>query len=303
MTTSVAVVAHSGKTFGGGLAQLRELLAAEGITAPDWHEVDKSRKAPKKVRQALRDGAQLLFVWGGDGMVQRCLDTVATVRAESGKLASAADQIVVAILPAGTANLFASNLGIPTDLTDAVRVGLFARRRRLDLGRINGEHFAVMAGAGFDGEMIKEVDGGGKDRWGKLAYAFSGLRHMNDSLVAMTITVDGAEWFDGEASCVLFGNVGTITGGVRAFDDARPDDGLLDIGVATAANAGQWARTMGRMALGRSAESPFVEITQGRKIKVKLHEPMVYELDGGDRGKAAKLKAEVARSAVTICLP
>jgi diacylglycerol kinase (ATP) len=308
MTPSVAVVAHTGKTFGGGLSELRELLAAEGVTAAGWHEVDKSRKAPKKVRQALRDGARLLFVWGGDGMVQRCLDAIATHQAEAGPKGAQpadqpADQVAVAILPAGTANLFAGNLGIPADLAGAVRVGLFGRRRRLDLGWVNGEHFAVMAGAGFDGEMIKEVDGGGKDRWGRLAYALSGLRHMNDDLVTMSVKVDGTEWFHGEASCVLLGNVGTITGGVRAFDDARPDDGLLDIGVATAANAGQWVRTMGRMAVGRSARSPFVEITQGRKIKVKLHEPMVYELDGGDRGRAGKLKARVARSAVTVCLP
>jgi diacylglycerol kinase (ATP) len=300
---TVAVVAHRGKTFGGGLSELRALLAAEGVT-PAWYEVDKSRKAPKRVRRALRDGAQLLFVWGGDGMVQRCLDTIASARdGDSAKLAGAAEQVAVAILPAGTANLFAANLGIPTELPAAVRTGLAGRRRRLDLGRINGEHFAVMAGAGFDGEMIKEVDGGGKDRWGRLAYALSGLRHMNDRAVPMRIAVDGRPWFEGEASCVLLGNVGTITGGVEAFDDARPDDGVLDVGVATAANAGQWARTLGRMALGRSADSPFVEMTQGTKIKIKLSEPMVYELDGGDRGKTTRLTARAVRSAVTLCLP
>jgi diacylglycerol kinase (ATP) len=60
---------------------------------------------------------------------------------------------------------------------------------------------------------------------------------------------------------VLLGNVGAITGGVEAFDDARPDDGPLDVRMATA-DAGKSARTLGRMALGRSAESPFAELIQ-----------------------------------------
>ena len=103
-----------------------------------WFEVDKSKKAPKRVRRALADGADLVFVWGGDGMVQRCIDELADPSA------------TLAIIPAGTANLFASNLGIPKDLTAAVEIGLHGARRSFDVGVINGEHFAVMAGAGLD---------------------------------------------------------------------------------------------------------------------------------------------------------
>ncbi|WP_328414393.1 hypothetical protein OG470_19975 [Micromonospora sp. NBC_00389] len=106
-------------------------------------------------------------------------------------------------------------------------------------------------------------------------------RPVRGELVRTRITVDGADWFDGEASCVLFGNVGTITGGIRAFDDSRPDDGCLEIGVSTADGAVDWTRTLGRMAAGRTEESPFVRITRGRKIKVRLAAPRTYELDGG----------------------
>ena len=66
-------------------------------------------------------------------------------------------EAVLAILPAGTANLLATNLQVPTDLTDAVRVGLKGERRRFDTGSVNGEHFALMAGAGFDARMIKQA--------------------------------------------------------------------------------------------------------------------------------------------------
>jgi diacylglycerol kinase family enzyme len=109
--TSVAVVAHSAKRLGGGLGELRSVLAAEGVTEPLWAEVPKSRFAPKRVKEMLKQGADLVFVWGGDGTVQRCIDVLA------------GSDATMAILPAGTANLFATNLGIPKDLEAAVRIG------------------------------------------------------------------------------------------------------------------------------------------------------------------------------------
>ena len=103
MTKKIAVVAHAGKTLEGGLPQLRRSLAEHGVEDPMWAEVPKSREAPKQVKRFLKEGAEHFFVWGGDGMAQRCIDTLAGSGA------------TVAIIPAGTANLLASNLGLPTD--------------------------------------------------------------------------------------------------------------------------------------------------------------------------------------------
>ena len=119
----VAVIAHSGKSFGGGLPELRAVLTSRGITDPFWAEVPKSRKAPAQIRRALDAGADLIFVWGGDGMVQRSVDMLAGTQAQ------------LAVLPAGTANLFASNLAIPKDISEAVDIGLRRVVRRLDVGR------------------------------------------------------------------------------------------------------------------------------------------------------------------------
>ena len=77
-------------------------------------------------------------------------------------------------MPAGTANLLASSLGIPKNVEQAVDVGLRGERRRIDVGRINGETFAVMAGAGLDARMIGDADGALKDRFGRLAYIWTG---------------------------------------------------------------------------------------------------------------------------------
>lgn len=291
----VAVVAHQRKTLGGGLDELRRRISDEGVEDLLWYEVPKSKKAPKQVRRALKQEPDLLIVWGGDGMVQRTLDAIAG--SEGGA------KVPVGIIPAGTANLLATNLGVPHDLERAVQIAFHGRRHRLDLGVLNGEHFAVMAGIGFDGAMIQDADGKLKDRLGKLSYVYTGLRHLDDPAPKAKIKVDGTDWFKDDATCVLVGNVGTITGGVTAFDDAKPDDGWLDVGVATARGAAQWARTMGRMAVGRSEDSPFVHMTRARRIDVKLREPLTYELDGGARDAVKKIRIEVAPAAVKVCVP
>ncbi len=292
MAERVAVVAHRKKTLrGGGLDALRAALAREGVQDPLWYEVGKSRKAPAKARRAVADGADLVLVWGGDGMVQRI----------TGALAGSGTP--VGLLPAGTANLLARNLGVPVDLGPAVRTALHGADRRIDLGTFDGEHFAVMAGVGFDAAIVGGADRRAKARLGRLAYFRAGLRGMRGPTVPARVTVDGEVWYHGPVSCVLLGNVGRITGGIPAFDDAEPDDGLLEVGVATAEGALQWARTLGRMALGRSERSPFVRITRGRTVDVRLDAPMPYELDGGARGTVRTFTASVEPGSLTVRVP
>ena len=286
----VAVVAHAGKTFGGGLLELRRELERQGVTDPIWHEVPKSRKAPKQVKRALAEGANLVFAWGGDGMVQRCVDAI------DGKAA-------LAIIPAGTANLFASNLEIPQDIEQAVRIGLGGHRRTLDVGRMNGERFAVMAGAGFDARMIRQADAGLKDRIGRVAYVWTGVNELGRKPFEAKIKVDGSTWFDGRASSILFGNVGKLFAGVEAFQDARPDDGELELGVVTADGMLEWARTIARTAAGSSHASPYVQVTRAKEATITFDRKVLYELDGGDREKVKKLDVEVEPSAIEVCVP
>jgi diacylglycerol kinase (ATP) len=288
----VAVVAHSGKTFGGGLPELRRVLAAEGVDEPLWYEVPKSRKAPAQVRRALKDGADLVFAWGGDGMVQRCVDVLA------------GSNVGLAIIPAGTANLFAGNLGIPKDIEGAVAVGLRGERRSLDVGRFNGERFAVMAGAGFDAAMIRDAGNGGlKERLGRVAYVWTGSKDVRSKPFRAEIKVDGVGWFKGKASCILVGNVGKLFAGVEAFEDASPDDGKLELGVVTAEGLLEWGRVLARTAVGTPSKSPFAQTTKARSVKVKLNRKVLYELDGGDRTKVKAFKVKVEPDAVSVCVP
>jgi len=287
----VAVVAHSRKSLGGGLPELRRILAREGVTRPLWHEVKKSRRAPRYARQAAASGADVVFVWGGDGTVQRCIDALAGT------------DTAVAILPAGTANLLASNLSIPRDLHEAVRIGLHGDRRRIDTGSVNGERFAVMAGAGFDARMIADADRGAKERMGRAAYIVTGIRNLGARRVRAAVKVDGAHFFDGKVACVLAANVGEILGGVRAFPRAQPDDGCLELGVVTAKSPLQWARTFGRIGLGHPERSPFATVTRGKKFVIRFDREVQFEVDGGARPASKKLRIKVRPNSVTVCVP
>ena len=287
----VAVIAHRRKTLGGGLTELRGALGAAGITDPAWFEVPKSKKAPKQARKAVKEGAELILVWGGDGMVQRCIDALV------------GSDVTIGIIPAGTANLLATNLGIPHDLGEALEIALAGRSRRLDVGVVNGEHFAVMAGAGFDARMIDGVDSAGKTRLGSLAYVRSGAAALRAAAEQMHVIVDGVTFFEGQASCVLVGNVPRATGGLLVFNDAVPDDGRLDVGVVTAEGTIQWLRVLSRVALHRGDSSPFVETIQGHTIDVRFYQPVVFELDGGTRPPTDRLQFEVKPAAITIRVP
>lgn len=289
--STVAVVAHARKSFGGGLRELREALGREGVTHPLWYEVKKSRQAPKCARQAVAEGAGLIFVWGGDGTVQRCVDALAGTG------------VVIAILPAGTANLLATNLHVPDHLTEAVRVGLHGNHREIDTGSVNGEHFAVMAGAGFDARMIAAADRALKKRWGRAAYLYAAVRSLFARPVMATVQVDGRRFYKGRVSMVLVGNVGTILGGVEVFTAAKPDSGLLELGVVTTRNPVEWARVLGRVALRSADRSPFVEMTRGQSFHVKFDRKLPYELDGGDRPPTRHLHIDVHPRSVTICVP
>jgi diacylglycerol kinase (ATP) len=289
--TSIAVVAHRRKQLDGGLDELRKRLAAEGCADLPWFEVDKSRKAPKRVREAIEGGADLVLVWGGDGMVQRAIDTVA------------GSEVAIGILPAGTANLLANNLDIPIELEGALHVALRGVRRRIDVGRINGECFAVMAGTGFDAEMIRRADRTLKRRAGRFAYVWSGARALGMPRRQTRVRVDGVTFFEGKASCVLVGNVSTISGGLTPFPEAKPDDGVLDVGVVTARGPTQWAVVLTRLVTGGAEKAKHVMTTRGRSITVKIDEAVPYELDGGDRTKTTRLRIDVEPAAVTICVP
>ena len=223
---------HAGKRLGGGLSELRRALSRYGIDDPPWRGVLKSKHVPAQVENLADQGVDLLFVWGGDGTVQKAIDALV------------GRPVTLAVLPAGTANLFARNLGLPDDLQACVRIGLHGPRREIDVGKINGEHFGVMAGAGLDALMIRDSDGL-KDAVGRLAYVWTGVKNVRLEPIPMKIDVDGAAVVPGRRDVRPRGErrrrprrdpCSPTPAGRRPTADRRRDGG----------RAMDWARTLGR---------------------------------------------------------
>jgi diacylglycerol kinase family enzyme len=160
-----------------------------------------------------------------------------------------------------------------------------------------------MAGAGLDARMIKDADGGPKDRFGRLAYIWAASKNLRVEPFKARVEVNGDLWYKGDASCLLIGNVGALFGGVEAFESARPDDGELEVGITHAESLGQWARTVARTAVGSAGQSPFVRVTKAKRIDVEFNRKVLYELDGGERDEVKRLKVKVEPGAINLRVP
>jgi diacylglycerol kinase family enzyme len=292
----IGVVINDDKLLAGsGLEELRAALADAGHADPPWYEVPKSKKAPKQVVRLVEDdGVDRLLVWGGDGTVRRAADTI---------LRKGYDHVSLGVLPAGTGNLLAENLGIPIDLHGAVDVALHGAVERIDAGLVNDDqHFLVMAGTGFDALLIKDADDV-KDRFGKLGYVWAAVKNRNAGMAQAEVFIDDEPWFTGEASCVIAANVGRLIAGIPAFPDASPTDGRLDVGVAVARRAPDWIRLFGSVVTHRVESSPFAKVTRAEKVRIQLDRTLPWEADGGDRDRTDHFEIRCIPQAVSICRP
>src|SRR4029079_11194201 len=113
-----------------------------------------------------------------------------------------------------------------------------------------------MAGVVFDASMIRGAGSGDlKNRLGRAAYVWSASTSLRKKPFKARVKVDGVTWYKGKASCILLGNLGKLFGGVKVFEDARPDDGKLDVAVVTADGLIEWGRVLGRLASDTPSES------------------------------------------------
>lgn len=180
-----ALVVNSTKADGGTGSLRRTLTAAVAAAGwePLWLETTSADHGRGAAARALREGASLVLVYGGDG----------TVREVTGTMAGSG--VPLGLLPAGSGNLLARALGVPvTDLGAALRIALHGRDRPIDVARVAGtdpvERFCVMGGVGLDAAMIRDAPERWKALLGWLAYLGAAVRNLGRPTVPMEIRVD-----------------------------------------------------------------------------------------------------------------
>ncbi len=289
--SKIAVVANTQKFIGKDVRRLRGSLAAAGFTDMRWYDVEKGSESKTAAAKAMKKGATTIVVCGGDGSVRAASE------------AMVGTDVALAVVPSGTANLFASGLELPTDIDDIVELIARGDRRSIDTGVCNGLTFNVMAGSGFDVAMLNDAEQS-KERLGTIAYVGAAVRETrNRKMFHTEVTVDDKNFYEGPASCVLLGNTGSLKGGIEAFPDASPIDGRLHVAVVTATGVREWAHLMLTAVLRKQQWSGSAEIADGTEITVKFDRKRSFELDGGVKGKEKKLDFEIRPRSLVVCAP
>ena len=290
--TRSAVVANPAKVKEGGPQhqQIHAALASAGWSKPLWLETTWEDPGGGQTRQALQGGAEVIFACGGDGTVAACASELTGTSA------------ALAVVPSGTGNLLAANLGLPARPAGAVAIATAQGRRRLDVGVVGDRCFTVMAGMGFDAQMLRDTPETLKARLGWPAYAIAAARHLCETPMRVTISLDHAPAFTRQARTVLVANVGRLQGGLQLLPSATPDDGLLDVAVLMPPRRRSWLPLAWSLIRHRPA-APVMETFQARHVEISSDREQPRELDGDLIEPSNTLTAAVRPAALWVCVP
>lgn len=297
MTTALVIGRRrKGRPIADAVHETQRRLEGAGWSV-DSEFVDRKRQLRSHAARAVKAGADIVVAVGGDGVVLQVVQALADT------------QVALGIVPMGTGNLLAGNLGIPRRLDRAVEVLTNGGRRRIDLGRVTiGDDrllFSVACGIGFDAEVMKATAKSQKDRWGKLAYVASAIRQSRRVRdVTHRVTIDGVD-STMEATQVFIANFGRMGLAMKPRLNIEPDDGALDVIVVQATGrlpgllAGWEALRQGEE--GESSEG-HVFRAKATEVGIETEPSRLVEIDGSVVG-TTPIKVTIRPAALTVIVP
>jgi YegS/Rv2252/BmrU family lipid kinase len=280
------------------LARARAELAAAII---DEHRLDgevfvteRSGHARELTHAARRRGVTLLVAWGGDGTVN-----------EVGSALIGSDASL-AIVPGGSGNGLARELGIPRDPSSAFRVIFEGRTRVIDAGELDGHMFFNVAGIGLDARVAHRFAIGGLERRGFVRYLELAAREiLSFTPVDCSLTTD-----DDGSVCrvrpllIAIANARQYGNGALIAPDARLDDGKLDIVIVEHRAPWRVLVQAPRLFSGTVAQVPGVSIRRALSAVISADAPLVYHVDGEPHVGGLSVKARIHPGALrVVCNP
>jgi diacylglycerol kinase (ATP) len=251
----------------------------------------KSGDAFSQAREAASAGIDVVVAYGGDGTVMEVAEGVAGTGA------------VLGVLPGGTANLMAHELGVAMGVEKAAQIIVDPKSKRvpIDLGLANGKHYILRCGAGWGARQVADATRELKDRWGTLAYFFGKVKAWGESdVVSYVVEMDGVV-HDFEAFSVSVVNAGNVgLGPLRLGRDISVSDGLLDLLVLR----GKGMKALGQLstAVAGVASGTEIEHAQGSHFRVEATPAQPVQLDGEIFGDTP-LDIGVVPGALTAIVP
>ncbi|MGH3780546.1 MAG: diacylglycerol/lipid kinase family protein [Pseudonocardiaceae bacterium] len=275
--------------------QITQVCVELGWKPPLWLQTTIKDPGGGQAAAALAASADVVLACGGDGTVRH----VAQVLAGSGT--------AMGLLPTGTANLLARNLGIARrDLAQATRIALSGKTRAIDVGRVliddraEEQVFLVMAGMGFDAAIMAGAPHELKARLGSLAYVVSGVRALSGLRASITLAVDGQLELPRPVRAVVVGNCGKLLGGLVLMPAARVDDGLLDVVTIGPRGIIGWLAVTARVLTRRRHGHRIVQHWQGSTVIISSDTAQQAQLDGDPVGEARGMRMRVDQGALLV---
>ena len=296
-------------------AEVGRQQRAAGWGESIWIATTEDDPGQGAAREAIEAGATMVIAAGGDG----------TVRAVAEGLQKTS--ISLALLPSGTGNLLARNLGLTLDDPEqSISAAFSGTDRAVDLGLIDIEHdddttsthaFVVMAGLGLDAKMLANTDDDLKKKAGWLAYARAlslTLRDKNE--LRFQYSLNGAPNRTLKAHTIIVGNCGALPAKIVLLPDASVDDGEFDVVVMRPKGLVGWVQifvkvlwengVLNRTKAGRALmtkEVSALRYVKATDLKVQLAHPAELELDGDGFGTATGFHARIVPGGLTIRAP
>jgi diacylglycerol kinase (ATP) len=291
-----AVVYNPTKISDQFCALLEDRLLRMGWVDTLWLETSSEDPGRAMTQQAVAEDVDLVIGAGGDGTVRIVADGLAHTGTPMG------------LIPAGTANLLARNLDLPLEEGPAIEVALGSHTRTIDLVKITvddrpPEHFAVMAGVGVDAMIMDETDDNLKDKVGSAAYFVAAGKALGRLPVRMRVQLDDHRPVSRNAMLCVVGNVGKLRGNLTLIPGARPDDGVLDLYIASPRRFRHWIKLALRLITRQPKRDDQVDQHSGRRVRIRIDGKDNYQLDGDVVGESTSLTAEIQPGALTVCAP
>ena len=263
------------------------------------HQTEHSGEATELARRARDKGIDAVFVVGGDGTINEVINGIA------------GSQVALGVLPGGTGNVWARELGLPRlsplhlqPLVDAIQALFPCSTRRIDLGLANGRYFLQWSGLGLDAAVTYAMEPRTRiqRRMGAIVYISTGLNTAANLVGQRTrIYIDGMRIY--RRSILIVVSNSQLYGGItRIATDARLDDGLLDISVFEGRGFGSILRTFFSVLTGLHVYDPRHTSYRGREIQVHTDKPMPVHVDG-DPFSTTPFECEVVPRALTVLIP
>ena len=216
--------------------------------------------------QAVNEGFETVVAAGGDGTINDIVNGLA------------GSNVTLGLLPLGTMNVFASELGIPANnLRKSWEIIRAGHVRRIDLGRANDRYFVQLAGVGLDAQVVQETTWKLKKSIGPLSYLVNAAQIASRKPPKLVVEWDGRS---DSGSFVLVGNGRFYGGPFTIFKDARIDDGLLDVLIFKNLGYLDIVRYLQGILFGTHTQMPDVEYFQTPSVTVRSDEEVPVEVDG-----------------------